>query len=483
MFSSAFWSESNLVKRPPEIKIGLIVITEATITESRTSELAKKMVVGNARIAIVAAMLFCFGVSATVWRTVRQYQSPGAFDQSQQGMCDFHNGLYFPGMALIQGDSPYGPQYADQYPVARQIPFFLPSVLLLHAPLTLLPLRIAEFVYFTCSVLLILGIAAMVASLLAEARSTHKVRLDHVLAIAAVTVLSRGGHITLFDGYFTFELVLATFIAIHFGDRKPFVSALALAIVASKPNYIIALGFLMLFRGNVKAVIWGAVFTIIAAGLPMLWLAYNEGNGDLGAGIETLQVQIEQTQEIHRAQKDESPVYSWTRIDLLAIIAKWMGSDPREVLHLIVMGFILAPVLWLLNKRRKLGIDDGLLGMTGALILTTTLVSIYHQSYDGLLLIAPLAGIFFGVQSRTWRGKPAWVRWLAAGLMLAPLYNYLSTRVVLGILGWGIEGGDITGARVFTSINGVALAALLVLLWCFAVREKAPQDRLNAVSP
>lgn len=453
--------------------------TDAAMNDLPTSELAKRFVVGNARIAVFAALFFCFGVSATIWRTVYQYQSPGAFDHSQQGMCDFHNGLYFPGMALVQGESPYGPQYADQYPVARQIPFFLPSVLLLHAPLTMLPLHVAEVVFFSFSVLLILGISVMVASLLAEARSTHKVRLDHVLAIAAVTVLSRGGHITLFDGYFTFELVLATFLAIHFGKRKPLIAAIALAFVASKPNYIIALGFLLLFRGNVKAVVWGAVFTIIAAGVPMLWLAYNEGGGDIGAGVETLRAQIEQTQEIHRAQKDESPVYSWTRIDLLAIVAKWMGSDPREVLHLIVMGFILTPVLWLLDKRRRLDVDDGLLGMTGALILTTTLVSIYHQSYDGLLLIAPLAGIFFGVQAQTWRGKPVWVRWAAAALMLAPLCNYLSTRVVLGTLGWGLEDGNFTGARVFTSINGVALAILLVLLWCFAVRETTPQKQVS----
>ena len=75
-------------------------------------------------------------------------------------------------------------------------------------------------------------------------------------------------------------------------------------------------------------------------------------------------------------------------------------------------------------------------------------------------------------------GKPVWVRWTAAGLMLAPLYNYLSTRAVLGVLGWGMEGGDITGARVFTSINGVALAILLVMLCCFTMRDKAPQSEV-----
>jgi hypothetical protein len=461
------------------VKIVSIVTTDTDHSDLTASGLAKKFVVGDARIAVIAALFFAFGLSATIWRTVHQYQPPGAFDHSQQGMCDFHNGLYFPATALMQGQSPYGSQYAEQFPVARQIPFFLPSILLLHSPLTWLPLHVAEVVFFSFSVLLILVIAALIASLLANAGDTYRVRLDHVLAIAAVTVMSRGGHITLFDGYFTFELVLATFLAIHFGQRKPLIAALALALIASKPNYILALGFLLLARGNVKAVVWGAVFTIIAAGVPMLWLAFNEGGGDIGAGMETLRAQIEQTQEIHRGQKDESPVYSWTRIDLLAIVAKWMGSDPREATHLIVMGGILAPVLWLLNGRRRLGIDDGLLGMTGALIVTTTLVSIYHQSYDGLLLIAPLAGIFFAAQTQTWRSKPPWVRWAAAALMLVPLYNYLSTRVVLGALGWGLDADDSAGARVFTSINGVALAVLLVLLLWFAMREIRPQNRIS----
>jgi hypothetical protein len=231
------------------------VTTKATLSESQLSKaIPKSFVIGHARIALVAGLLFVFGVSATVWRTVHQYQTPGAFDHGQQGLCDFHNGIYFPAQALIHGESPYGPEYAKQYPVARQIPFFLPSVLLLHAPLAMLPLRVAEIVYFSFSVFLILFIASLIASLLAEARSTHRIRLDHVLSIAAVIVLSRGGHITLFDGYFTFELVLATLLAIHFGKRKPWVAAVALALIASKPNYILALGFLMLARGNVKAV-------------------------------------------------------------------------------------------------------------------------------------------------------------------------------------------------------------------------------------
>ena len=472
-------ASSDVPSDPLEIRIVSIMTINCDTNEILSPARTKRFAVGNTRVAVIAAILFALGISATLWRTVHQYQPPGAFDQKQHGLCDFHNGLYFPAMALVHGISPYGFEYVDQYPVASQIPFFLPSFLLLHAPLSMLPLLVAEVAYFSFTVILILVISGLLAHLLAknqsdEAPLNQVLRLDHLLTIAAVILFSRGGHITLFNGYFTFELILATFVAIHFGNKKPFLAALALALIASKPNCILPLGFLLLARGNVKAVLGGAVITIVAAGIPTLWLAYNEGGGDIVAGLETLQQQIEQTQEIHRSHKSESPVHSWTRIDLLAIVAKWTGNDPQELTHLVVMGFILAPVLWLLDKRRRWGVDDGLLGMTGALILTTTLVSVYHQSYDVSLLMAPLAGIVCGVPSKTWYGKFSWARWSAAALMLVPLYNYLSTRAALEAFGWGLEGEAVMGARVFTSISGIALVVLLVLLGCLAVRPSQP---------
>ena len=65
-------------------------------------------------------------------------------------------------------------------------------------------------------------------------------------------------HITLFDGYFTFELVLATFLAIHWADRRPLLAGLALMIASGKPTFLLPLGFLLLARGNYKALLWGA---------------------------------------------------------------------------------------------------------------------------------------------------------------------------------------------------------------------------------
>jgi hypothetical protein len=402
---------------------------------------------------VVALSFLIAGVAATAARTVRQYQTPGPFDPSRQGMCDFHNGIYFPTRALLAGLSPYGAEYAETNPVARQIPFFLPSILALHAPLVLLPMHVGEVLFFILSVGVLLGIAWLLCS--AEGPPQ---RFDVVLGITAVLVFSRAGHITLYDGYFTFELVLATFLAIHWGERRPWLAALALAVASAKPTYILPLGFLMLVRGNVKAIVIGAVISILAAAIPLLWLAWNEGEGDVGKGIAVLAGQIAQTQEVHRAQEDESPLHSWTRIDLLAVLAKWTGEDPKELTHLLVMAVILAPAMWVLDRRRRWAIDDGLTGLTGGIIVTAMLVSLYHQSYDALLLAAPLAGMGIGHQAG-WQRTPVALR-VGLGLaMLVPLYNYFSTRMILGWL-----APDPLVVRILTSVNGVLLAIALVVL-------------------
>ncbi|WP_146514045.1 glycosyltransferase family 87 protein [Rubripirellula amarantea] len=426
----------------------------------------QRFTLGHRLGAMIAIGIFVFGVGLTIARIGIQYQTPGPFDHDSQGLCDFHNGLYFPTIALLKGLSPYGAEYAASYPVARQIPFFSPSILVLHAPFAMMPLTVAEVTFVSLSVIMLLAIAGLVV------RSIDTpIRVDYVFAIAALTVFSRGGHITLFDGYFTFELILATFAAIHYGKTKPWLAAIALAVVSAKPTYILPLGFLLLFRGNVRAIVLGAILSVVTTLGPMLWLAHHEGGGDMVHGIETLVDQISQAQEIHRADQDESPIHSWTRIDLLAVIAKWTGDDPKEALHLIVMGIVLAPVLFLLNRRRRQGIDDGLTGLTGALILTAMLVSLYHQSYDSMLMVAPIAGLVLGANG-FWRQFDHRTRFLVAALMLLPLYNYFSTRSLIRIL----DGGEVM-TRIFTSLNGVSLAILLVILLVLGLRYTGSPNR------
>ncbi len=415
---------------------------------------------GRPAILVLSTVLLLLGIGATAARTIVKYQPPGKFDPSRQGMCDFHNGIYYPTAALLDGTSPYGKAYAETWPVDRPIPFFSPAILVLHAPFALLPLRIAEVLFFLFSIAVVITIAVVAASAAGMPN-----RLDVVIAIAAAITFTRAGHITLFDGYFTFELVLATFLAIHWGGKKPLLAALALVVVSAKPTYILPLGFLMLARGNLKALVIGAVLSIIAAGVPFAWLAHHEGDGDWGAGVTGLRQQITDAQEFHRSQEDESPVHSWTRVDLLAVIAKWTAKDPAETVHLVVMAVLLVVPMLLLNRRRIGGEDDGLAGLTGAIILTALLASLYHQSYDVLLLAPPAAGVLLA-RLGVWRelGLPS--RLMLAGLMLFPAYNYLSTRMFLLRI-----DPDPLLVRILTSLNGISLAVLLIAL-CWLATEK-----------
>ena len=437
---------------------------EDKITDSQNGELASapRFEWGNRLLLVIATGLFVLGVAATAYRANRQYQVPGSAENSPTdfGMCDFHNGMYFPGRAVLNGVSPYGQDYADSNPVSRQIPFFSPSILVLHTPVILLPLHIGDIVFFAISVAILVTIGLLLSSV-----ADRPIRVDFAMTLAAIMIFSRAGHINLYDGYFTFELVLATFLAIHWADRKPVLAALALVIVSAKPTHILPLGFLMLARGNYRAIIIGAIFSIVAAAVPLLWIAHHEGDGDIGRGVEILLHDIQATQEHHRAQPDESPANSWTRIDLLAAIAKWTRHEPGDLAHIAVMLVFLIPSMLLLFRRQRAGIDDGLLGLSGAIILVTSIVALYHQSYDALLVTAPLAGVI-ARKPEVWRASPLRLRILIGSLIVVPMFSYFSSQTALNRLNWG----DL-GARVLTSVSAVCFVLLLGILLFLAARE------------
>jgi hypothetical protein len=418
--------------------------------------------VDNRALAFVSSLLLLLGLGGTIYRTVKNYQTPGPFTPEAQGLCDFHNGIYYPARAVLAGESPYSDAYAAKYPVARQIPFFSPVILILHSPLAVLPLRLAEILNTIFQIVLLFAIACIAAH---AAGFRH--RIDVALAIAAVMIFTRGGHITLFNGYFTYQLVIATFLAIAWAERRPMASGWMLMVVSAKPTYILPLGFLMLARGNIRALIIGAVLSIAGAVIPLAWIAHHEGGGNLGEGLSLLIQQIVDTQEVHRSMDDESPVNSWTRLDLFAIIAKWTGNDPGDAAHLSVMFALLIVPMLVLWRRQRVGMDDGIAGLTGALLMLGLLVSLYHQSYDSLLMTAPIAGAI-GLQLPAWKRMGTRRRLALISLMGFPALNYLSTRTCLN----RFELSEQT-VRIFTSLNGLSLAAALLIVCVLAWRTDA----------
>jgi hypothetical protein len=240
------------------------------------------------------------------------------------------------------------------------------------------------------------------------------------------------------------------------------IAALALVIVSAKPTYILPLGFLMLARGNIKPLVYGAVLSIATAALALVWLAHHEGDGDVAKGISEIRQQIVEAQEIHNAEPNEIPRLSWTRIDIFAIYAKWTDQIPSDVSHLYVMLVLLAWPLWILFRRAIQGMDDGVAGLTGAIITTGMIVSLYRQSYDTLLLVPPLVGLA-AAKLEVWRRMGLSTRIALIFLMTLPLFNYFSTQMILGRLNPTPEV-----VMVLTSVNGLMMAVLLITLCLFS---------------
>lgn len=414
----------------------------------------------NRVLAWVGGGLLLFGLFLTVTRIVVDYQTPGPFTPDRQGLCDFHNGIYFPAQAAIVGESPYSDAYAAKYPVARQIPFFSPVILWLHSPLAVLPLRVAEVLNTVLQIALLFGIA-----LVACRAAGFGNRLDVVLAVAAAIVFTRAGHVTLFNGYFTFQIVLATFLAFAWAERRPWASGWMLMIVSAKPTYILPLGFLMLARGNWRALLIGAALSITGAIASLGWIAYREGEGNWSAGVSAVVQQIADTQEVHRGMEDESPIHSWTRLDTFAIVAKWADKEPGDLSHLLAMLGLIAVPMWVLWRRRLAQRDDGIAGIDGALAMTAMLTCLYHQSYDALLVVPPILGCLVATPTG-WRATSRPARLAIAGLLGWPLVNYLSTQMFL--LGWELSD---TTTKVLTSLNGVSLAIALVMICVMAINQ------------
>lgn len=407
---------------------------------------------GQRWLAIVAMVLLVAAVGVSARRVIRAHQTPGPFDSARQGFCDFQNGVYFPALAFSRGISPYSQQYAREYPVARSLPFFSPVVIATHVPFSWLPLIASEVIYFIWMLAMIAGIAATV---------THWTmphwRWDLFFIIALALVVLRGGQQTVFTGYFTFELVWASLVAVQYGKTRPWLSAFALILVSCKPNYVLPIALLMLCRGNFRAVVWGGIMSATLAALCFAWIM-PEG------GVPELLEQIQVTQDIHRGDEIERPINTWIRIDAIAIVAKWLEWDPAEAMYLLTMfGLLLPPGVLLWQYHRHVECDGNAIGLSGGLILLSSLVVVYHHVYDSLNLVAVSVAIAFALAD--WSHVPRRYRFGLLACLLLPGLNYASSQKFLQI--FGVEGLEY---KLITSVNAAALFVAWIAMMVLVAR-------------
>ena len=416
---------------------------------------------------LAAVLLILLGIAFAGYRAHQRYAVPAAeFDFSKSGMSDFHNGVYFPAMAFREGINPYSEAATRNYPMARSAPPYSPVVFLLYLPLTWLELPAADIVFFALNVVLLVVTAGLIVSMV-RAGVGHqefqpagfsllaRLNRDHLVIawLAGFLLVSRPGHITLFTGYFTLQLVLGTLLAFHFSKSRPWLSGLGMLLASGKPTYIIPLIILMAARKDYRALLIGFVMCSVVATAGLGWLA---SHSDIPSVIEG----IRQGQEAFDDDPTEDPKNTWTRLDTMGVIAKVAAIKPSGLQYLLGMLVILAPICWFIWRYVDDESESGGAGLTASIAILGLLVSIYHHSYDGLAAASVWCAVVLG-GTRLFPGLSPAKLWIAGLLLTVPAINYLAT---LRFREWaGFNNQDIAW-HVVTSANGVCLLVALLIL-------------------
>ena len=418
---------------------------------NESADNARFALLNHSRVVVLLLLGLVVGVAATGYRTYRQYSMPSdTFDWNNRGHSDFHNGVYFPTLAFREGVNPYSNAMVDRYLIPRSSPIYSPVVFIWHAPLSVPALNEADILFFLLNTAM-LGLLAWMGIRMSNQRHHRGLWI----LLFAILVYSRPGHVTLFTGYFTAELVIGSIVALHFGSTRPFLSGLGMLLASGKPTYVLPLIVLLLCRRNYRAVAIGIALCVAGGLIGLGWLASFSNPMEVVAGIN------EGRMALH-GDATEDPVNTWTRLDTVGVVSKIMGWKPNDFVYLGSMLVLLVVPGWLMFKASLNERNRGATGLTATIACLTILVSIYHHAYDSLLMVVPWIGItFFGSIDRA--EMPEWARRTLAVLLAVPLANYLSTRAFLQKAGLDPQGYV---WESITSANGVCLLlALVIVLW------------------
>jgi len=404
----------------------------------------------------LAAAAFLAISAVVAARTIANLNIPGQPTVERFGLQDFRDNFYYPSVALLDGRNPY--DYADyhaHYPIDRPLPAYSPVSLLLHAPLALLPFGPAQAVYF----LLNLGLLVVLAIL-----AVRDVGLPaepwRVLLVAALLVLSRPGHMTLYIGQCSALMAVACTTALMQGSRRPWVAALGLAAACAKPSYGGPLGVLMLCRGDLRAFFGGAVLAAV------LGLAGGLGPLAAAGGLGPLVASVRGSMQVVATDVTFNEPTSLIRLDPVSLVGRIVGRPPGTLINVVVALLILGGAGFLMRRLRTRGEPEPRT-LSNSLGCLAILLATYHQPYDALILALPVTAVFL------MPGPRGGMRALLAFLLLVPGLNYLATFTVL-------ERFEINRFMwlLISESNGMALALALILgmrlAWVRAERGFSP---------
>lgn len=422
-------------------------------------------------INVIGPLLFVAAIVTVVARADHKRSLPGEIVDSRydsnQGYRDFHNAIYFPVRALITGVNPYSTDYESSYhPDELGFPPFAPSSLLLHSPLGFLTVQVAEVAYLIVNICLLIFICWF-----SVRKTTYPFAVGAVFMMAALMVICRPGLLNFLGLQMTLLLIVGTLLALEYSESKPVLSGFGLLLACCKPTYVIPLGVVMLFRRNFSAVAVGVMLCAVV-NVGAIWLIASQ-NGGVETFVEDAKVAyspaVDAPVEMPEVRK------SWARIDLYSVVARWYDvSDVKLLNFLLPLGVLAFGAFFAameIDPNHRTGINS----RTGLLAILVMLTSIYHQPYDALVLWIPLVAFYLGdFKLSNGFGKAS--RFLLVMLMMIPMINFVSTKLLLDRM--GVDDGTTSipqngGLEQFlhawpwklaVTFNGIALALAAVIV-------------------
>ena len=395
-----------------------------------------------------AALAGFLCVVLIVWLRVGTHSViDGAPNVSRWAMQDFRDAIYYPVVALLHGVNPYDPVvYPSRYPVGQRFPLYLPSTLLIHAPFAALRFETALRCYYALSVILTVVLAWYAWRLCDETPN-----IARTFAVATLIALARPGEHNLLAGQCTLQIVLATYAAMAYAERRPLVSAAALAVAMAKPTFGIPVACLLWAQRQSKPVVVGGLLAALLS-LPVLAMLSLSAGG-WAALVESFSA----SHSFMLADPMVDAVTTWSRVDAAPLFVRALGQTLSGYSEYGITLVIVGVTALALRRVTRCGAASVVRQIVPGLVCLTILTCVYHQGYDLLLLVYPALLLSRSGRLDPWRQQPLLrVLLLTIGVVLA--VNYLSSWSALTYFGirqlW---------RQIITSVNGAAvLVAWLV---------------------
>jgi hypothetical protein len=300
---------------------------------------------------------------------------------------DYPPAVYFPVIALLDGNNPYDPgSFMASYPETRaHFPLYAPIALLIHMPLTLFPFEVSRYLFNALSILMVILLSFFLLKINKVTPS-----LTNTLLITALIAFCYPISTNIVMGQVGLEVTVASIAALYFARKNHGLSAIALAIACFKPTYGVIIFVFMLARGDWKPALYGALLATVLSLLIVIPLI--DSSGGLSAFIDIL---IADQQFF---QNDAAPSRTLPRVDLWSFLMKLTNHSLASWMEFVITLVVLIPSVWIIVSRRH--IDQSLSSLSGLVITFAFVLSIYHQVYDLPILLLALSILLFNDQLR-----------------------------------------------------------------------------------